>query len=117
MSGVAAGPSVASTITVTVAHSPEARRVEQQRLILPAGSTVAQALAAAGLAARPDDGETGIWGRKAALDAVLHDGDRVERYRPLQVDPRHARRERFGKQGAGAAGLFARRRPGAKPGY
>jgi len=38
-------------------------------------------------------------------------------WRPLRVDPKLARRERFGQQGARAAGLFARRRPGAKPGY
>jgi putative ubiquitin-RnfH superfamily antitoxin RatB of RatAB toxin-antitoxin module len=41
----------------------------------------------------------------------------VEIYRGLLVDPKVARRERFRKQGARAAGLFAKRRPGAKPGY
>jgi uncharacterized protein len=38
-------------------------------------------------------------------------------YRPLLVDPKVARRERFRTQGARAAGLFAKKRPGAKPGY
>ena len=44
-------------------------------------------------------------------------GDRVEIYRPLKVDPKVARRERFVRQGARATGLFARRRPGGKAGY
>jgi uncharacterized protein len=48
---------------------------------------------------------------------VLGDRDRVEIYRPLQVDPKMARRERFRRQGARAAGLFARKREGGKPGY
>ena len=59
----------------------------------------------------------GIWGRKARLQQLLRDGDRVELYRPLQVDPKVARRERFARQGARAAGLFAKKRAGAKAGY
>jgi hypothetical protein len=41
----------------------------------------------------------------------------VELVRPLLVDPKVARRERFRRQGSRAAGLFAGRRPGSKPGY
>jgi putative ubiquitin-RnfH superfamily antitoxin RatB of RatAB toxin-antitoxin module len=48
---------------------------------------------------------------------VLRDLDRIEIYRPLTVDPKVARRERFEKQGTSRAGLFSKRRPGAKPGY
>jgi sulfur carrier protein len=47
----------------------------------------------------------------------LQDGDRLEWLRPLQVDPKVARRERFKRQGAKTAGLFAQRRQGAKAGY
>ena len=61
--------------------------------------------------------QTGVWGRKLAPDHVLRDGDRVELYRPLKVDPKLARRERFKGQGAGRTGLFAKRRAGAKSGY
>jgi putative ubiquitin-RnfH superfamily antitoxin RatB of RatAB toxin-antitoxin module len=42
----------------------------------------------------------------------LRDLDRIELYRPLKVDPKVARRERFQRQGARAAGLFARKRRG-----
>jgi putative ubiquitin-RnfH superfamily antitoxin RatB of RatAB toxin-antitoxin module len=52
-----------------------------------------------------------------STDHVLNPTDRVEVLRGLRVDPKVARRERFQKQGARTAGLFAKRRPGAKPGY
>ena len=75
-----------------------------------------QALQASGLAgAFPElelrEAGVGVWGRKARLEQVLRDGDRVEVYRPLQVDPKLARRERFRRQGVRAAGLFARNKP------
>ena len=59
----------------------------------------------------------GVWGRKVAATHVMCAGDRLEVYRPLQVDPKKARRERFKKQGAKTAGLFNQRRAGAKAGY
>ena len=62
-------------------------------------------------------GPAGLWGRSAPLTQALRDGDRVELYRPLTVDPKVARRERFARQGARTTGLFARRRPGGKSGY
>ena len=34
----------------------------------------------------------GVWGRQVSRDHVVSDGDRVEIYRPLQIDPREARR-------------------------
>ena len=59
----------------------------------------------------------GVWGRLQAADFVLADGDRVEAYRNLTVDPKVARRERFAKQGARGTGLFANQREHAKSGY
>ena len=59
----------------------------------------------------------GVWGKPVTVDYVLRDGDRLELYRSLKVDPKVARRERFQQQGTRAAGLFATRRKGAKPGY
>ncbi|THU02512.1 RnfH family protein [Lampropedia puyangensis] len=59
----------------------------------------------------------GVWGRVLPPEHVLQDGDRVEAYRELLVDPKVARRERFAKQGARGAGLFSKRRDNAKPGY
>ena len=112
-------------IVVHLAYSPRAREVLTCSLTLPAGSTVGQAIEASGwLQQHPDMGlgssdshGVGVWGRKTTLGHVLREGDRVEITRALLVDPKHARRERFQKQGVGRAGLFAKRRPGAKAGY
>lgn len=41
----------------------------------------------------------GIFGRTIGLQQVLRDGDRVEIYRELPIDPKQARRERARRQG------------------
>ena len=38
--------------------------------------------------------EAGIFSKKMSLDHVISDGDRVEIYRPLLIDPKEARRRR-----------------------
>jgi putative ubiquitin-RnfH superfamily antitoxin RatB of RatAB toxin-antitoxin module len=58
-----------------------------------------------------------VWGKPASMSQALKEDDRIEWLRGLRVDPKVARRERFEKQGSRAAGLFARRKPGAKAGY
>jgi len=64
-------------------------------LSVPAGTTVREALAAAGL---PAGGKFGIFGRIVAPEARVADGDRVEIYRPLKLDPKEARRRRARKK-------------------
>ena len=64
-----------------------------------------------------DQGGVGVRGHKAPLKRPLEERDRIELWRPLRIDPKLARRERFAKQGARSAGLFAKRRPGGKAGY
>jgi putative ubiquitin-RnfH superfamily antitoxin RatB of RatAB toxin-antitoxin module len=108
-----------TVIRVTVAFSPQARRVHQWHLTLEPGATVSQALMACGVleeypAVDLASARCGVWGRKATMAQALRDLDRVEIYRALRVDPKVARRQRFVKQGAGRAGLFAGRRPGVK---
>lgn len=109
-------------LRITVAAALGPRRVGECTVELPDGACLADALhqaqaepvfAGAVLERMP----AGIWGRAAAPSQVLRDGDRVELYRRLLVDPKVARRTRFAQQGARSAGLFSRRRPGAKPGY
>jgi uncharacterized protein len=116
----------ATTLRITVCYSPAARVVHTLELVLPAGACVRDAVALCAGDARfaaavhPDASVAlhyGIWGTKATAQQTLHDLDRVELCRPLRVDPKVARRERFAKQGARTSGLFAKRRPGAKPGY
>lgn len=110
------------TIAVTVCFSPAARQNQEVVLELPANSRLVDALRASALLAGVPDAEmdalqTGVWGRKLPPEHVLRDGDRVELYRALKVDPKVARRERFSRQGARRTGLFAKRRAGAKSGY
>lgn len=107
---------------VTVCFSPAPRQVLEWPLELPEGASVADAVRASGWAqACPGEDlaelEVGIWGRRCPPGQPVREGDRIELWRALLVDPKVARRERFRKQGARAAGLFAARRPGAKAGY
>lgn len=109
-------------ITVTLCFSAGQRQCTEQVLTLQPGSTLLDAIrASADLRAMPDADvdalQAGIWGRKLPVLQALRDGDRVELYRPLKVDPKVARRERFSRQGARTTGLFAKRRAGAKSGY
>lgn len=77
-------------------------------LELAPGATVAEALHAVRRIS-PFDGlelqsvPVGIFGRTVSRDAVLTPGDRLEIYRPLQEDPRQARRRRAQAQ-PGASG-------------
>lgn len=108
---------------IEVVCCPGPRECHAWTLDLPPGAVLADAIAAAralwspGQAFWDQEPSAGIWGRKHGPEAVLHDRDRVEVYRPLRVDPKVARRERFNRQGARSTGLFAQRRPGAKAGY
>ncbi|MBB1073616.1 RnfH family protein [Rhodoferax sp. 4810] len=107
---------------VWVVYAPQARQVEEIALDLPEASRVIDALRHSGLLKRFPEIDTpdvlvGIWGRQVSLKQALREFDRVEIYRPLRVDPKVARRERFVKQGARTTGLFVKKRPGAKAGY
>lgn len=66
---------------------------------LPVGSTVGEAIQASGILSKvsgiePGSARVGIFSRPASLDTVLQEGDRVEIYRPLQIDAKEARRQR-----------------------
>ena len=110
------------TIRVSIVYSSGPRHTHEEWVTLHDGASVLQALQASGvLLTFPEIDlarvSVGVWSRKASLNQLLREHDRVEIYRPLTVDPKVARRERFRKQGAKAAGLFAKKRSGAKAGY
>ena len=70
-------------------------------LELPAGSRVRDAIAASGMVERHpgiDVTALGVYGKRVAPDAPLADGDRVEIYRPLTLDPKERRRQRAAKR-------------------
>jgi uncharacterized protein len=76
-----------------------AERQLLRRLNLPAGSTVIQAVELSGILQEMpevelDPAQLGVFSRRVAPDELLHDGDRVEIYRPLTLDPKDARRRR-----------------------
>ena len=102
--------------------APRPRKVNECLLQLPRGATLRDAIAQSHLLDNLDATEVamlecGVWGRKQPLHHVLREGDRVEIYRPLRVDPKEARRQRFAGQGSNVAGLFVKKRQGAKAGY
>ena len=61
-------------------------------LELPAGARLRDAIAASGF--RIESHAAGIFGKRVPLDHPLTEGDRVEIYRPLAMDPKEARRRR-----------------------
>ena len=95
----------ATQIRVEVAFSPAAGQVVCSPVLLAAGQTVLDAIKQSGL---PIDAQNhlgnppriGVWGQLRALDHVLRDGDRVELYRALLIDPKDARRLRHRGQRA-----------------
>ena len=59
---------------------------------VPVGATARDALRACG--ADPEDMALGVFGRPIQADTPLRDGDRLEVYPPLRVDPKTARQRR-----------------------
>lgn len=111
-----------TVLHITLVCAVEPGHVAEWQLDLPDGVCIGDALrASSGLSALAGVDvmglDSGVWGKLAAHPRLLVDGDRIELYRPLTVDPKVARRERFTRQGAGRAGLFTKKRPGAKAGY
>ena len=70
------------------------RETQAVQLELPAGATVRDALAASGFVLNLEHQAFGIFGNRVPLEHPLSEGDRVEIYRPLAVDPKEARRRR-----------------------
>jgi len=98
-----------NVILVEVVYAlPDEQEILQ--VSLPEDSTVLDALRESGLIDRkfadenlnvvPGVTPVGIYGDKVAYDDLLEDGDRIEVYRPLVIDPMEARRARAQKQQA-----------------
>lgn len=85
-------------------------RPEEQVILpidVPAGTTVEQAIRQSGILERfPEidlaSQKVGVFSRIVGLDETLREHDRVEIYRPLQVDPKEMRRKRAREQGRGS---------------
>ncbi|MCU0756449.1 MAG: RnfH family protein [Xanthomonadales bacterium] len=87
-----------NTIRIEVAYAHPARQW-LLTLTLPAGATVLDAVMQSGLPDTVPDlpplaGHVGIHSIPVPPTQALVDGDRVEIYRPLTIDPKDARRAR-----------------------
>lgn len=94
----------AALLRVELAYSPAPDSVDRQTLHVASGATVADALHASGLLQRHPELalatlSVGVWCKARPLDHALRDGDRIEVYRPLKVDPKEARRQRYKRDG------------------
>ena len=87
---------------VEVVYCAGPARSDVVQLRLPLGATLADALGASGLLQRhglqADAVKAGVWGQIQPPGTPLRDRDRVEIYRPLLVDPKEARRQRYRQQ-------------------
>ncbi|MEF9995691.1 MAG: RnfH family protein [Burkholderiaceae bacterium] len=78
-------------VSVAMAGPIESGVVEVE---LDAGATLAEAALASGLLPPGAPLDLGVWGHRRAPVTALREGDRVEIYRVLTVDPMAARRIR-----------------------
>ncbi len=85
-------------LRVSVAYADPTRQFVRELDVAP-GTTVAEAIRLSAIAELANLSEAdltcaGIFGKPVAMSAMLRDGDRVEIYRPLKIDPKEARRRR-----------------------
>lgn len=86
-------------ITIELVCALRERQVVRE-MSLPAGATVAEALASADTVMGPDvmagvdRDNVGVWGRVVTRETILRNGDRLEFLRGLTADPKDARRRR-----------------------
>ena len=88
----------AEAITVEVAYA-EPDKQEIVVLQVDVGTTAAAAVAQSGIdknfpALQLEGADLGIFGHPVSSDQVLQEGDRVEIYRPLLIDPKEIRKRR-----------------------
>ncbi|HEU0204919.1 MAG TPA: RnfH family protein, partial [Burkholderiaceae bacterium] len=88
----------AATVHATVAYCPPGE-VWMREVLLDPGATLLDAVRASGvLQAFPALAENaldlGVFNRPRSAQDPLRDGDRIEIYRPLTIDPKEARRIR-----------------------
>lgn len=77
------------------------RRHQSLWLDLPEGASLRQALEQAGWESLEGVDGYAIFGINASASTLLREGDRIELLRPLQIDPKDARRRRASKKTAG----------------
>lgn len=89
-------PQATLNVEVCYAHGSG---VWRRAVAVPEGANVGDALDESGFRQEfpgvdPVQAGLGVYGVKCDMQHVLHDGDRVEVYRPLVFDPKESRRRR-----------------------
>ncbi len=89
-------------VTIEVAYAASTREQVVVSFNIPAGSTVEHAIRASGILDRFPHIDlsadvVGIFGQRASLKDTVSNGDRVEIYRSLVIDPKQARKCRAGQ--------------------
>lgn len=99
---------MSSQIQVEVAYAlPSKQRIV--KLKVPEGTTAMQAVQQSQLdtvfeeLSIDADLKLGVWGKSVTADRVLEEGERVEIYRPLLVDPKEVRKARAARTKAARA--------------
>lgn len=92
-------PAEGGVVRIEVLYCPRPGVTDSTFLPRVEPATVAAALQASGVLQRHglDAGQlhVGVWNHACEPDRLLRDGDRVELYRALTVDPKEARRLRY----------------------
>lgn len=84
-------------ITVTVAFAPDDKTHLYQRITMPNNATVAMVIALTHwqeIYPSINQYDVGIFSRRVTWDSQVTDGDRIEIYRPLTIDPMRKRKKR-----------------------
>ncbi|SDV47440.1 RnfH family protein [Chitinasiproducens palmae] len=107
MASPAPSDPAAAADALMVAYATPARQ-SVVHVAFEQGMSVRKAIEASGIVALhpeidPTTARVGIFGRLVGLDDVPERGDRIEIYRPLQVDPKTARNRRVAKARASGA--------------
>jgi uncharacterized protein len=89
---------VEPTIVVDVVYAGVERQIAL-RIELPRGSSARQAIDRSGIVEKLPEGavdlqQLGVFGKRIEPDRIVQDGDRIEIYRPLLLNPMEARRKR-----------------------
>jgi len=92
-----------NSLSIEVAHAAGPEEVIVIPLQVRPGTTVAAAIRLSGILQRCPGidlniSRVGIFGRPAAAEVIVEDGDRIEIYRPLRADPKETRRRRATRQ-------------------
>lgn len=93
----------AENISVEVIYVVSAEQQSSIMLQVPMDGTVEEAIRKSGILKQfpkidLQKNKVGIFGQLATLTTALRDGDRIEIYKPLLIDPKHARRLRALRQ-------------------